>query len=136
MSFTYNRTVRFQDTDAAGVVYFANVLVICHEAYEDSLAKAGINLKTFFSNTAVAVPIIHSSVDFFQPIFCGDRLRITGVPQQLSDNKFEIQYHLVDAASPQRQVADALTRHVCIDANTRRKISFPEAIMDWFAHVQ
>ncbi|MEO1763007.1 MAG: 1,4-dihydroxy-2-naphthoyl-CoA hydrolase, partial [Cyanobacteria bacterium J06629_18] len=26
MSFTYNRTIRFQDTDAAGVVYFANVL--------------------------------------------------------------------------------------------------------------
>ena len=34
MAFAYYYTVRFQDTDAAGVVYFANVLRICHEAYE------------------------------------------------------------------------------------------------------
>ncbi|MFS8118916.1 MAG: acyl-CoA thioesterase, partial [Microcoleus sp.] len=45
MSFSYTRTVRFQDTDAAGVVYFANVLAMCHEAYEASLAASGINLK-------------------------------------------------------------------------------------------
>lgn len=47
MPFTYNRTVRFQDTDAAGVVYFANVLGICHEAYEESLEASSINLKDF-----------------------------------------------------------------------------------------
>ncbi|MEQ9235936.1 acyl-CoA thioesterase [Coleofasciculus sp. E2-BRE-01] len=131
MSFTYNRTVRFQDTDAAGVVYFANVLVMCHEAYEDSLAKAGINLKTFFSHAAVAVPIIHSSVDFFQPMFCGDKLLIDGIPQRLSDSKFEIKYQVIDAASPQRHLADALTRHVCIDTNTRTKIILPDGMINW-----
>ena len=135
MSFSYNRTVRFQDTDAAGVVYFANVLVMCHEAYEDSLAKAGINLKTFFSHAAMAVPIIHTHVDFFQPMFCGDRLLINGIPQQLSDSKLEIEYHVVDAASPQRHLATALTRHVCIDSNTRTKIPLPETMINWLYHV-
>jgi 1,4-dihydroxy-2-naphthoyl-CoA hydrolase len=56
MFFTYNRTVRFQDTDAAGVVYFANVLSMCHEAYEASLAASGINLKSFFNNPTVLFP--------------------------------------------------------------------------------
>ncbi|MHC5822651.1 MAG: acyl-CoA thioesterase, partial [Nostoc sp.] len=50
MPFTYNRTVRFQDTDAAGVVYFASVLSICHEAYEESLEASSINIKDFFTN--------------------------------------------------------------------------------------
>ena len=50
MSFYYRRIVHFQDTDAAGVVYFVNVLAICHEAYEASLAAFDINLKVFFSN--------------------------------------------------------------------------------------
>jgi len=36
MPFTYSRTVHFADTDAAGVVFFANFLAICHEAYEES----------------------------------------------------------------------------------------------------
>lgn len=48
MSFYYTRIVHFQDTDAAGVIYFANILAICHEAYEASLAAFNINLRFFF----------------------------------------------------------------------------------------
>ena len=76
MSFSYQRIIRFQDTDAAGVVYFANVLAMCHEAYEESLAASGINLKAFFSNSDIAIPIVHASVDFFRPMFCGDKIYI------------------------------------------------------------
>ena len=76
MTFTYTRTVRFKDTDAAGVVYFANVLAMCHEACEESLASSGINLKVFFSNSSVTIPIVHASVDFLRPMFCGDQLLI------------------------------------------------------------
>ena len=50
MAFTLRRVIRFQETDAAGVVYFANLLALCHEAYEASLAHAGIALKPFFFN--------------------------------------------------------------------------------------
>jgi 1,4-dihydroxy-2-naphthoyl-CoA hydrolase len=32
MIFTYQRTIRFADTDAAGVVYFYKILIIIHEA--------------------------------------------------------------------------------------------------------
>lgn len=133
MSFSYNRTVRFQDTDAAGVVYFANVLVMCHEAYEDSLLQAGINLKTFFRYGSIVVPIIHSDVDFFQPMFCGDRLVINGLPKRLSESKFEIQYQVFDRISPQRYLAKALTRHVCIETKNHTKIALPEAMSDWLS---
>ena len=43
MPFTYERTIHFADTDAAGVVFFANYLRLCHEAYEEALAAAGGN---------------------------------------------------------------------------------------------
>jgi 1,4-dihydroxy-2-naphthoyl-CoA hydrolase len=76
LSFTYHRTIRFSDTDAAGVVYFAKVLSICHEGYEASLAASGINLHSFFNNETVAIPIIHASVDFWRPMFCGDSIII------------------------------------------------------------
>lgn len=131
MSFTYNRTIRFQDTDAAGVVYFANVLAICHEAYEESLRIAGINLKTFFSNSSTAIPIIHTSVDFFAPMFCGDELLINLTPQQISDTKFEIVYKIVADSSSQQILAKAITRHVCINPITRTRAPFPDAIAQW-----
>ena len=112
------RTIRFQDTDAAGVVYFANVLAICHEAYEESLGKFGINLKDFFTNPSMAFPIVHASVDFFQPMFCGDQLLIRLMPQQLSNDRFEVAYEVMVA---EVMVAKAMTRHVCIDTSSRTR---------------
>ncbi|MFO0171527.1 MAG: acyl-CoA thioesterase, partial [Aphanizomenon sp.] len=118
MAFAYYYTVRFQDTDAAGVVYFANGLRICHEAYEVSLAASGINLKSFFTNSSVAFPIVHANVDFFRPMYCGDNLVISLLPEKIGLDKFEITYEImVDEV----MVAKAITRHVCINVSSRIK---------------
>ncbi|MFM6756996.1 MAG: acyl-CoA thioesterase, partial [Dolichospermum sp.] len=110
MAFTYYYTVRFQDTDAAGVVYFANVLRICHEAYEASLATSGVNLKSFFTNSPLAFPIVHANVDFLRPISCGDNLVISLFLEKIGVDKFEISYEItIDEV----MVAKAITRHVC-----------------------
>lgn len=130
MQFTYNRTVHFQDTDAAGVVYFANVLAMCHEAYEASLDTSGINLRSFFNNSELAIPIIHASVDFFRPMFCGDKLLIHLIPQQQDENQFEIAYQIV-AASSEQQLAKAITKHVCIAPITRIRSQLPAEIIQW-----
>jgi 1,4-dihydroxy-2-naphthoyl-CoA hydrolase len=128
MPFTYNRTVRFSDTDAAGVVYFANVLSICHEAYEVSLEASGINIKDFFSNTSVAFPIVHADVDFFRPMFCGDKLIISLIPQKIGVDKFEIAYEIV---VDDVMLAKAVTRHVCIEVSSRNKTELSGEVMQW-----
>ncbi len=128
MPFTYNRIIRFHDTDAAGVVYFANVLSICHEAYEESLVASGINLKDFFTNTSVGFPIVHANVDFLRPMFCGDNLAISLVPQKLSVDKFEITYEVTNTDV---LVAKAITRHVCIDVSSRSKQELPDEMSEW-----
>ena len=135
MPFTYTRTVHFQDTDAAGVVYFANVLAMCHEAYEASLAASGINLKAFFSNPEVAFPIIHASVDFYRPMFAGDRLMIQLTPKQVTGDEFEIAYQVFLAAGElaERSAAKALTKHVCIDAVSRTRKQLSEELMQWMS---
>lgn len=129
MPSVYQRTIRFQDTDAAGVVYFANILAMCHEAYEESLAASGINLKLFFTNPDIAIPIIHASVDFFRPMFCGDRVFIHQHPQQIGVDKFEINYTI---STGNQQLAKAITRHVCINPVSRKKQNLPDELMQWF----
>ncbi|ARV61749.1 1,4-dihydroxy-2-naphthoyl-CoA hydrolase [Nostocales cyanobacterium HT-58-2] len=128
MPFTYNRTVRFQDTDAAGVVYFANILAICHEAYEESLVVSGINLKEFFTNPSVAFPVVHANVDFFRPLYCGDNLVIRLMPQQLSIDRFEVAYEVMVG---EMMAAKSVTRHVCIETNSRTKTELPENMKEW-----
>ncbi len=130
-SFIYDRPIYFHDTDAAGVVYFANGLSICHEAYEASLAAAGLDLKTFFRGAAIAVPIIHASIDFFKPMFCGDRIAISLVTTLLNPQSFQIDYQLYYESEPQKAIAKALTKHTCIDTNTRKQCNLSDQLYKW-----
>ncbi|GBO54686.1 1,4-dihydroxy-2-naphthoyl-CoA hydrolase in phylloquinone biosynthesis [Pseudanabaena sp. lw0831] len=132
-AFIYNRTIRFCDTDAAGVVYFANGLSICHEAYEASLVASGIELKSFFRGGAIAVPITHASIDFFKPMFCGDRIVVSLVKTLLSPESFQIEYQLFfDIESVEKKaIAKALTKHVCIDPSTRKRFNLSQDLLKW-----
>ncbi|MCT7948771.1 acyl-CoA thioesterase [Ancylothrix sp. C2] len=132
MAYQYTRIVRFQDTDAAGVVYFANLLSICHESYEASLAEVGINLKLFFSNSsALAVPIVHANINFFKPLFCGDSLRVKLTPKLLNENSFEIDYQVFGSETTEKSAAVAITRHVCIETKTRQRHILPAELQQW-----
>lgn len=131
--FIYDRTIHFRDTDAAGVVYFANGLSICHEAYEASLAASGIELQSFFRGVEIAVPITQASIDFFKPMFCGDRIVVSLVKTLLSPESFQIEYQLFfDIESVEKKaIARALTKHVCIDSITRKRCNLSQALLKW-----
>ncbi|MGB8700548.1 MAG: thioesterase family protein [Thermosynechococcaceae cyanobacterium] len=133
MTFVYQRTIRFQDTDGAGVIYFANTLAMCHEAYEDSLAASGIEVWKFFSNSAIALPIVHAEADYLRPAFCGDRHEIRLTPILKSNNEFEIRYEIYDADDSDRLVSKALTRHVCINPINRQRQPFPPEMLHWLS---
>ena len=130
MSFIYHRTVRFQDTDAAGVVYFANVLAICHEAYEESLAEVGINVKQFFRGEFMAVPIIHATIEFFRPMHVGDHLTVRLQANALREGEFEVNYE-IEVEGEGRSAAHATTRHICIDPDTRERRPLLSPLQAW-----
>ena len=131
MAFSYRRTIYLADTDAAGVVYFASVMNMCHEAYEESLAETGINWQHFLTNSMVAIPIVHAEVSFFRPMFCGDKLLIKLVPKQISECKFAIDYQIFSTTSSEQPLARGHTKHVCINPKTRSKVNLPESIIRW-----
>lgn len=131
MTSPYERIVRFADTDAAGVVYFAQVLSMAHEAYEAALAAHGIDLRSFFAHGPIVVPIVHASVDLRRPMHCGDRLQILATPQRLAAAEFQVHYTYAIAQAPATAVATALTRHVCISPQTRQRLELPEKLAAW-----
>ena len=131
MSFNYARTIHFPDTDAAGVVFFANYLAIAHEAYEEALAAAGINLRTFFSDTGTVVPIAKSEAEYLRPLVCGDKLRVTVSPTLLTPHSFELRYELFRLGAPEKLAARIRTEHVCIASASRERHPFPPALAAW-----
>jgi 1,4-dihydroxy-2-naphthoyl-CoA hydrolase len=131
MAFIYSRTVYLGDTDAAGVVYFARAMEICHEAYEESLRVMGISLYQLLSETAIAIPIVHTSINFFNPIFAGDKLVIYQVANLLKDSEFSTAYEIVAPNSPDKALVTATIRHVSIDVKTRERVHLPEQVINW-----
>ncbi len=138
---SYNRTIRFADTDAAGVVYFAALLSICHEAYEDALTKSGMDLARFFSGqvlsgqvshqTSVIIPITHAEIDFRRPLYCGEDITIelfwqAEVEDDLTQDisEFAIVYTIIHNYSS-KVAARAMTRHVCVDRLTHKRAAIP-----------
>ena len=127
-----HRRVHFGDTDAAGVVHFAQLLRWCHEAYEESLERFGVVAAEVFptpsSMLQVALPIVHCNADYFRPLVCGDPITIRLQPVRLDPGSFEVRYSF---SSSDQAVAQGLTRHLAIENPSRRRCTLPTAINRW-----
>lgn len=112
MKYCWDYRIQLRDTDAAGVVYFANFITICHGAYEAALSAAGIDLRSLTSGSEIALPITHVSGDFKQPLYCGDRIQVFLLPTRISESEFQVNYRLCLADG--KVAATVLTKHVAI----------------------
>ena len=129
------RSVRFGDTDAAGVMHFHQLLRWCHEAYEESLERFGLPAASVFprpewagDSPEVALPIVYCQAEFRRPLVVGDQLRITLRPEALGPEGFEVGYSFEREGKP---VAQGLTRHLAIAASKRQRCPLPENIRRW-----
>ncbi len=132
MAFSYHRTIHFPDTDAAGVVFFARYLFICHEAYEEALAAEGVQLNGFFADHGVVVPISKSEASYLRPLACGEKVRVEVTPTRLSDSGYAIDYVIwKKQGSVEKRAAVVRTEHVCIDSSTRERRALPAPVAVW-----
>ena len=135
MPFTYKRKIYFQQTDAAGVVYFTNTLSICHEAYEEALEAVGILLQSFCQSHEIALPITHAEIDFYHPLRGNDRITVQLTPQLRKPSEFAIAYQIYLDPNPPAEspilAAQARTRHVCIHPVERCRQDLPSEMMQW-----
>ena len=131
MPFVYPRTIRLADTDAAGVVYFVRTLSLCHEAYEEALAAAGVALSDLLGASGIIVPISRSEADYLRPLRAGDKVRITATPERLSENSFAVRYEIVRLGPPDKVAARVRTEHVCASTTKRDRAALPGKLAAW-----
>lgn len=148
------RTVRFGDTDAAGVIQFHQLLRWCHEAYEESLERFGIGAGEIFPRPewaleqspgqqaipdptgpalTIALPIVHCSADYRRPLVCGDHVEISLQPRQLDQGSFEVAYRF-DCGG--QTAAKGLTHHRAISIADRQGSALPAVISAWLEACQ
>jgi len=131
----FKRTVRFGETDAAGVVHFLELFRWCHETWEESLEKYGIALKDIFptnqintSQLDVAFPVVHCEANYFQPLYVGDTINIELNPEKINDSSFVLRFKFKKNGE---KIGMANIKHISINPITRDICSLSKQINLW-----
>jgi acyl-CoA thioester hydrolase len=67
-------TVYFEDTDAAGIVYYANYLKFMERARSDMIRAAGVDQVAELRSTGNAYAVAEVSIKYRKPAYLGDDL--------------------------------------------------------------
>ncbi|MHC4998492.1 MAG: acyl-CoA thioesterase [Planctomycetota bacterium] len=89
--YTYQTRIRLHHTDAAGVVFFSNLFVIAHDAYE-SFLESHLTLNTLLSDGAYIIPIVHAEADYLLPLTLSETLRVELSLEQMGTSSFNLGY--------------------------------------------
>ena len=129
------RTVRFGETDAAGVVHFLELFKWCHETWEESLERYGIDLQDIFPTTQistckldVALPVVHCEANYFKPLYVGDTINIELNPEKINESSFVLRFIFKKNGE---KIVTTNINHVSINPITREKCALSEQINLW-----
>ena len=89
--YIYQTRIRLHHTDAAGVVFFSNLFVIAHDAYE-SFLESHLTLNTLLSDGAYIIPIVHAEADYLLPLTLSETLRVELSLEQMGTSSFNLGY--------------------------------------------
>lgn len=118
------KTIRLAETDAAGVLYFANQFVFAHELYEIFLDSIGESVQDVLTSRSYLLPIVHAEADFFRPLSTGDTVTIILAVTDIGDSSFTLEYTFYDSTNAEAGLVR--TVHAVTDKSTRALLSLPE----------
>ena len=124
----FERRIRLQHTDGAGVVFFARFFELAHEAYEDMLDAIGHPFPGDLAGEPVLYPIVHATSDYRAMLRLGDLLRIEVTVAKVKSRSFVLTYRFVNPAG--EEAAALETVHVAVDKATGRSTGIPDALAD------
>lgn len=128
MFISYNK-VRMNDTDVAGILYFANQFRFVHDAWEDLVELENMSFQQIFFNEDFLFVIVHVEADYLAPLMVADKLEVTVVTEKIGNASFTMSYKIYkkDMATEELTLTGtAKTTHVTIDKITRTKVAIPD----------
>jgi acyl-CoA thioester hydrolase len=100
--------VYYADTDAGGVVYYANYLRWFEMARADWLAQLGTPV-TSYVEQGVLFAVVRAEIDYHQPAVLGDEVEVTVQPVQLRRVRFTLEQDVFRCADNTKLVSAKIT---------------------------
>jgi acyl-CoA thioester hydrolase len=109
-------TVYFEDTDTAGVVYYANYLKFFERARSDMLRAVGIDQGAMLRGDGSAYFVTHVDVRYRRPARLGDDLLVVSKVHRVRASSVDIQQRVMRG---QELLADAKVTAAFLDSGGR-----------------
>jgi acyl-CoA thioester hydrolase len=117
--------VYYEDTDAAGVVYYANYLRYMERARTEWLSALGHDLAELERREGVVFVVHRVEIDFRQPARLGDRLEATLALVELHRASMQVTQ---DVLRDGRTLTHARVAVACLDRASWRPARIPAAL--------
>ena len=122
--WAHETSIRFQDVDAAGVVFFARFFDFFHDAWLAFIEHGGLQYPEIVNARSWGAPLKHVEADYFAPLRFGDRIAVGLVEAAWEGSNLLIGYQVTSGG---KVAAVGMTQHVVIDIQGMKRIDPPEA---------
>ena len=116
--FIWKDTVRIYDTDAAGLLFFANQFRLINNAFDEFMNKGGFRWTQAGafahrkSNAGgVITAVVHAESDYISPLAAGDQISIEVKPIKIGKSSFHLSYLIKRG---KKLVGKGQTVHACL----------------------
>lgn len=108
--FVYRRPVRFEEVDAARIVFFSRFFAYCHEAMEAFFAPLVGGYAGLIQDRDIGLPAVHVEASFLAPLRYGDVIDIAVQVTRIGSKSCTLRYDLVRVRD---RVTAATIAHTC-----------------------
>jgi acyl-CoA thioester hydrolase len=127
--FSFPCSIYWEDTDAGGVVYYANYLKFMERCRTEWLRALGIDQQRLRAERGLQFVVVNVSVDFLRPAVLHDEIIVTAELQRLTGATIVFEQTIMRGAE---QLIDATARVACLDSGTLKPRAIPKDLfMEW-----
>jgi YbgC/YbaW family acyl-CoA thioester hydrolase len=125
----HSLVVRFQDVDAAGVIFFSRAFEYFSDALFSGLARFGYAGTRMLEDATYVTPVKHAEARYLSPLRFGECVEVTIVRALLRESDFTLGYRA--ERMPGRAPAVVGTVHqVCVSTQTFERVTLPEELRE------
>ena len=128
-NFSIKCRVYWEDTDAGGVVYYANYLKFMERCRTEWLRALGVDQLRLRTERQLQFAVVSVQVDFLRPAVLNDEILVIAELVRMSGATISFKQAITRGAS---QLIDAATRVACLDSGTLKPRAIPKDLFtEW-----
>ncbi len=126
--FTFPVRVYWEDTDAGGIVYYANYLRFLERARTEWLRSLGVDQAALLRDERQQFAVVEANIRYHRPARYGDELTVTVAVEERRGASITIRQEVRLGAVDGELLVSAMVRAACLDTDGLRPRPLPDSI--------